>query len=706
MKASEKLLLRFIEGNDKNFIIPVYQRNYDWGKKECKKLFNDLKLIAKNKLKNYFLGSIVSIDIERDKFFIIDGQQRLTTISLLLLAMYDLVDSKQKEATKFIKERIKDEYLINKYSDDKTKKIRLKQTKKDADNFYFLVNDDIDKVDRNSGIFVNYEFFKDELKKENLDEIYNSIGELMIVDIELKKEVDDPQLIFESLNSTGLALTEADKIRNFILMNETEEKQEQYYETYWKKIEENVAFKTDKFIRDFLTYKTRNIPNIREVYFNFKNYDSNKDTDKEGLLKELLRFSKYYRFILHPAEFPDKKISELLKEIQTLEVSVFNPALLELLKDHDKNRPKDDDDDVVIDDTQLKEILQTVIDYVFRRSICDVPTNALNNIFASLISDVKKEKDFSNEQYAEILKHILIKKGSSRRFPKDNEVKESLLIKNVFRMKNKQYFLTKLENHKNKEPVDIENLIEKKKIQIEHIMPQTLTAKWKKDLGEDWETIYSQYLHTLGNLTLTGYNPELSNKSFQDKKKWFEDSRFYFNKYLTRIEKFTEKELKERTKHLTERFLEIWKYPQTSYVSDHETEQNDFYTLEDIEEIDFTGKNIVSLSVYGGKEIEVNKWNDFYVKAIKFLLEFDRGYLEKIRELGIEIGSKEKVGRGRRRPEEVIDGIYINVNFVSNRMLKHLGQIVDAIGFGRSDIKFQIEKGSDKKIKVSNKKTK
>ncbi|BBM88451.1 hypothetical protein COTS27_00130 [Spirochaetota bacterium] len=688
-----KSLLEFIQKNDK-FIIPVYQRNYDWDENQCRELFNDLKYISKNKLKDYLLGTIYSFYKEGGKErIVIDGQQRLTTIFLLLLAMRNSVSSGKRKATKFTKQGINNKYLINETRYTKKKeKIKLKQTKKDANIFDSLINDSVNKESSkskmHSNIYKNYKFFIDELNKENLkkenldlDKIYNSMEELMIVDFLLQKD-DDPQLIFQNLNATGLALAEADKIRNFILMNEDGKKQEEYHNKYWKQIEENVTFKTTEFIRDFLTHKTRSIPNIKEVYFNFKNFYSNKDTDKKGFLTELLQFSTYYRFILQPVKFPDKKISELLKEIQTLKVAVFNPALLALLADYDSNK---------IDNIQLKKILETVISYVVRRSICDIPTS--NDIFSSLIFDVKKKKNYE-QQYAEILKHNLMKKGSIRRFPKDDEVEKALLTKNVFRMKNKLYFLTKLENHKNKEPVDIEQLISGE-VQIEHIMPQRIknAPKWQKDLGKNWEPIHSEYLHTLGNLTLiiSKSNIEISNNPFKYKKQWFKKSRFYLNKYLTRIEKFTEKELNQRTKHLTKRVLEIWKYPQIQ-----ETEQNDFYTLEDVERTDFTGKKtifagkkIISLSICDDNKAKIDSWKDFYVKTIKFLLESDPRYLEKIKALpSIKIGSKDQAGR---TPRKVIDEIYVNVRPTSVSILKDLTKIVDETDFDKGKFRFWVE---------------
>ena len=690
MKAGEKELLRFIEGNDKNFIIPVYQRNYDWGTEQCKQLLSDLKSIDEENLKDYFLGSIVSIDLERGKICIIDGQQRLTTISLLLLAIYHLLDSGEKEAKYFKKEQIKDVYLINKYSDDNDKKIKLKSIKDDAKNFCGLF--DNDKLqDNSSRIVANYNFFKKELRKENLDDIFKSIQKLMIVDIELKGE-DDPQRIFESLNSTGLALSEADKIRNYILMNEEEKRQEEYYEQYWRGLEENTCFKTSEFIRDFLSYKTRKIPNQKKVYLHFKQFYSDKNIKdkKEDFLKELLRFSKYYNFILTPENFEYREISLLLEDLQTLEVNVFNPALLELFEDVKEG---------VISKDNLKTILEVIISYVFRRVICDVPTNALNKIFVALINDVKKQKDFSNEKYVDILKYNLSKKKLSAIFPTDEEVKESLLKKDIYPLKTKFYFLGKLENHNNEEKVNVDEM------QIEHIMPQKITEDWKKELGEDWREIHNKYLHTLGNLTLTGYNQKMSNLSFKKKKeKGFNDSRLYLNQSLKNLESFGKTELEERLETLTKRVIEVWTYPQSDYKpigSIKESEGNN-YSLEDEEE-DFAGKKIVSFNLLKEGEQEAKSWVDFYIKTVKFLLNKDFGYLRKFQEAGIKIVDKrypsrylekfeEEVSKKDKetRYREIMPSIILHKDLSANTVLKNLKIIVEQIGFELGDFEFTI----------------
>lgn len=274
MKANEKYLIRFLESSDTNFVIPVYQRNYDWKKEQCKQLYDDLVSMIKNNYKTHFFGTIVSIynDSARNReYLIIDGQQRTTTISLLLLAIYNLLDSGRLRSKSIIKEKILNQYLINQYSNEECK-IKLKPIKEDRNAFEKLFSKD--ELIEESNITLNYNYFYERIiiGEITIDDLYSAIERIMIVEIELKNGEDDPQLIFESLNSTGLDLTDADKVRNFILMNKPSKKQEELYNNYWNKVEKNTNYSVTQFIRDYLTMKENKIPNINKIYVNFKRY--------------------------------------------------------------------------------------------------------------------------------------------------------------------------------------------------------------------------------------------------------------------------------------------------------------------------------------------------------------------------------------------------------------------------------------------------
>ena len=336
MKVNEEALLHFLEGSDKHFIIPVYQRNYDWKREQCEQLFCDLIEIIDNNFRNHFMGTIVSIyyfDEAGREYLIIDGQQRITTLSVLLLAIYNLLDKEEIKAT-FKKEKIKEDYLVNKYL-EKEKKIRLKPIKEDNEAFLTLFDNDEDYFVKNSNITENYKYFCSKLKEceKSIDNIFDAIKRLFIVEIELKQGDDNPQLIFESINSTGLSLTPADLVRNFILMGLTDKDQKHYYEKYWNKIEKNTAYKVSDFIRHYLTYIERKIPKQDNVYYSFKKYTLSCGLNTKDLLTKLLEYSKYYnKFAL--LQEPDKDLNDVLERINKLNITVSYPFLLEIYNDY------------------------------------------------------------------------------------------------------------------------------------------------------------------------------------------------------------------------------------------------------------------------------------------------------------------------------------------------------------------------------------
>ncbi len=616
MKANEKKFTRFLEGSDKHFVIPVYQRNYDWKKEQCKQLFDDLIDISKIN-RTHFLGSIVSIyydDGEDLEYLIIDGQQRLTTLSLLLLAIYKIID-KDLLQTNVNKEQIRDEYLINKYSKD-DKKIRLKPVKNDKNAFASLFKEEEDDYIQDTNITINFQYFYERiLKKElSIDKLFLAIKQLIIVDIELKNGEDDPQLIFESLNSTGLNLKESDKVRNFILMKENFATQERYYTLYWNKIEENTNYNVSDFTRDYLTIKERSIPNKNKVYLHFKRYVTSNILNIEELLKDLLKFSTYYKKIINSKVNTDE-VSLILNKINRLESVVTYPFIMEIFEDKDN--------DIICED-DIKSILNIIVIFVFRRLICEVPTNALNKIFMVMCREIKKHNDFK-EHYVEIFKYIITRKKLTQRFPDDEEFGLKIVQKDIynFKSKNKLFLLEQLENYDNKERVDIENLISNDTLTIEHIMPQKLTPIWRESLGSDYEAIQEKYLHTLGNITLTGYNSKLSNKSFcekRDMKKGFKESRLFLNKALHNLEYWNEEEIINRANYLKDRVLKIWTFPNSEYQSEEDNFK--IFTLND-DDISFTGETIVSFKFMENKEVDIESWRDFYRKTTSILYDLD-----------------------------------------------------------------------------------
>ena len=687
MKAGEKEFLRFLEGTDKNFIIPVYQRNYNWKKEQCKRLFDDLEDIIESDFRTHFLGSIVSIYSMGQEYLVIDGQQRITTMSILLMAMYNVIKD-QCIKTNYLKseEKIMDAYLINKYARNDEDKIKLRPIIEDRIAYNKLFDDDNELIE-DSNITNNYRYFYDRILEGSvsIDDLYKAIEKLIIVEIELKNGEDDPQLIFESLNSTGLDLSEADRVRNFILMGEPSDIQEKFYNNYWYKIEKNTDNKVSDFIRNYLTIKERSIPNKNKVYISFKKYVSGNGMTIEELLKDLLKFSKYYNNIL-VSNTNDKEIDNILYRLNKLEIFVSYPFLLEVFDDYEKD---------VLNKDQLINILNTIESFILRRVICNVPTNALNKIFMSLGREIKKFTDYKSK-YDEILGYILIRKKTSQRFPDDNEFRSSFLTKDIYNLKakNKLYLLERLENFENKERVNIEELVSTNELNIEHIMPQTLTNKWKEELGEKYEEIHSKYLHTIGNITLTGYNSKLSNKSFSEKRdmdKGFKDSRLYLNKYISTIDHWNEDEIIKRSEILFDRSLDIWLYPDFGYEQ-IETNNENMFSLSD-EDINFTGESVVSFEIFK-ESYKVSNWKEFYEKLLNMLYDLDP---IKLRDIARKSFGKDSIDNRKstevtklRRPIKVSDGIYMESNIDTEAKLFMMRFLMKQFDLSLDDVNFTI----------------
>ena len=615
MKGEAKQFLKFIDGSDKRFIIPVYQRNYSWQNKHCAQLLNDLKGLIKKPDAPHFFGSIVSSHMQggkREDFLIIDGQQRLTTISILLIAIVDLLKHKKviPKDDRLI-EKITKKHLVDEYQEDQ-RKIRLKPIKDDCKAFDALFGDESDFVD-GSNVTSNFRYFRDRILNENIDidDLYDAISRLQTIDIFLEKD-DDPQLIFESLNSTGLELEEGDKIRNFILMGLSSELQEKYYEAFWNKIEKNTNFKVSDFFKDYLTLKLNRTVVIKDIYFTFKDYVKKNNDDIEALLKDLLEYSKLYAIILNPMQYQNS-FTAVLVRLSQLEFTVIFPVVLAILKRwNEKN----------LTDQEITELLRVTEIFLFRRLIVGLATNALSKIFATLDKDVTKKAQPSQlASYAEIYKYVLLNKEESSRFPNDEEFEQALFSRNIYAMssKNKAYLFSFLENEESKEQINVIERIKDGTYTIEHIMPQTLSPVWQKELGEKSQQIHEQWLHTLPNLTLTGYNSKYSNRPFKDKldvENGFKDSNLRLNQYVRECLKWTEDELVERQSRLSKKSLKLWYYPTTSYAPP--VEETNEYLLED--DFDFTGYTLVSYTLYD-VESKVQSWKEMQIDVVKYLLE-------------------------------------------------------------------------------------
>ena len=623
MNGNAQKLIKYMDGASKRFIIPVYQRNYDWKMEHCKQLYDDLVKVIRQNRKSHFFGSIVSVQSETgtmEEFLIIDGQQRLTTISLLLLAIYHLLCSgKMVSQDHQLMDKILKKYLIDEYEPEE-KRIKLKPIKNDQKAFGILFDIDEERIP-DSNLTINYQYFYERMQREELsiDELFDAICKLEIINISLNHE-DNPQLIFESLNSTGLDLSEGDKIRNYILMGLPNDQQTKFYEKYWNRIENHTDYDVSSFVRDYLSIKLQSTPNMNSVYPAFKKYvEDAAQADIEPLLKDLLEYAKRYALLLRGG-YSDESLNGCIYRLNRLSTSVTRPFLLEALRLRENG---------ILSADELIEIFQFTENYLFRRTICDLPTNALNKIFLLLHREIIR-MDGSEENYAEKFKYALLSKRERARYPSDDEFAESMSTRNIYSMnpKNKLYLFERLENAGTGETKDVWGHLDRGEYSIEHIMPQHLTAAWVAALGEESEMIHANWLHRLANLTLTAYNSCYSNSSFADKRDMahgFKDSGLRVNQWIGQKDKWGLPELEERDQLLRNRVIGIWPYPISSY---HPPEkQMDSVSLD--EDIILTGR-ILSKYSFKGAEQPVASWTDMYQQVITMLHSENKAILAKL----------------------------------------------------------------------------
>ena len=623
MNGNAQKLIKYMDGASKRFIIPVYQRNYDWKMEHCKQLYDDLVKVIRQNRKSHFFGSIVSVQSETgtmEEFLIIDGQQRLTTISLLLLAIYHLLCSgKMVSHDRQLTDKILKKYLIDEYEPEE-KRIKLKPIKNDQKAFGILFDKDEERIP-DSNLTINYQYFYDRIQREELsiDELFDAICRLEIINISLNHE-DNPQLIFESLNSTGLDLSEGDKIRNYILMGLPNDQQAKFYEKYWNRIENHTDYDVSSFVRDYLSIKQQSTPNMNSVYPAFKKYvEDAEQVDIEPLLKDLLEYAKRYALLLRSGH-SDERLNGCIYRLNRLSTSVTRPFLLEVLRLRENG---------VLSADELIEIFQFTESYLFRRTICDLPTNALNKIFLLLHREIVR-MDSSEENYAEKFKYALLSKKERARYPSDEEFAECMSTRNIYGMnpKNKLYLFERLENAGTGETKDVWGHLDRGEYSIEHIMPQHLTAAWVTALGEEHEMIHTNWLHRLANLTLTAYNSRYSNSPFADKRDMahgFKDSGLRVNQWIGQKDKWGLPELEERDQLLRNRVIGIWPYPTSSY---HPPEkQMDSVSLD--EDIILTGR-ILSKYSFKGAEQPVASWADMYQQVITMLHAENKAVLTKL----------------------------------------------------------------------------
>ena len=565
MEAKQKKIVEFLSTANTQFTIPVYQRNYNWIEHHCKILFNDIIEASSNdKITSHFLGSIVYIhegvySISKREFSIIDGQQRLTTINLLLCALYNKAQEFNQLDTA---DMIYNRYLTDPYmpGPDKSKLVPV------GDNYFIYRNLLANKVDElyqkysDNNMLINFIYFKNQITNSNqIDIILKGIEKLIYADTALERGKDDPQRIFESLNSTGLDLSQGDLIRNYILMNLDREAQQHIYEDYWTVLEENTrTYKSNKvyyciseFIRDYLTLMFGKIPNQSKVFEQFKQqYNFNSFAELETTMREITNYSTIYSKLLYPEKEADAELSKQFNYLKSLDQGVINPFILGVYHDYLSN---------IIDKSTLIQVYELVQSYLLRRYICGENSNSLNKTFMNLYLKIQRER------YYESIEEVLLK----TKFPDDKQLKIDLKLKPIYKDREKLlYMFDRIENYNHREFVNVYQ----ENITIEHIFPQKPSIVWERFLSTSEFDKMLELKDTISNLTLTGSNSSLGNKTFIEKRdmpmKGFKDSKLFLNAWICEQDEWNLEKLENRFNLLYQYIIEIWKMPETKQIKD------------------------------------------------------------------------------------------------------------------------------------------
>lgn len=688
IEAREKEILNeLISGTKCQFVIPVFQRNYDWRIKDCKRLFEDIIDLAQDTIhpdRKHFMGAFVCkfnkfIDTSFNEYILIDGQQRLTSIILILKVLYDHLGNLGDEYEE-TRQEIKETYLINKFAKDSNLKLKLKPNKVDNENFIKLMNDE--EVDEESTIGRNYNEFKKMIStmSVSINDFYNAIQRLEGVVVFLD-ESDNPQLIFESLNSTGLELNDVDLIRNFLLMNCKATIQDELYSKYWLKIEQLLDENFLQFIRDYLSLKNGIVtPNTKNVaYTTYQKFYRNSGLDTEEALKDLYEKSKIYKRLIKPTS-KNKDLLSALTDYVSLEIKTTYPLVFGLLID---NEPDELGNKNISDDT-LAKILRLLETYLIRRNICNLAGGGMSQVMASLYNDLIKKhgENFYKNTYEKVAM-ALVGISTKAYMPKDDEFIREFSTRDMFHSRNIFYILKRMELiNQGKEIINFENLT------IEHVMPQTLSLDWKKYLDrDDYEAFHEAYLHRIGNLTLTAYNTEMSNKLYKEKKSHIDFSRLTLNGYFKDIDDWKdEKAINDRAAYLSEITLKLWPYPKVKNI-DYIAIESHFLLADD--NYDYNGTTPAGISIGTWNKV-FDSWTDLYIETLQFIYK-EKGSLlisTLLRNdlLNMQTPIISKNNKDLRRSKKLADDYYIEINNNTETKIKIIKFVLNKLQYEAEEV--------------------
>jgi uncharacterized protein with ParB-like and HNH nuclease domain len=666
MEAKQNSITKFMQQQDAQFFIPVYQRNYDWREEQCKQLLKDVFLVgSENKFDSHFIGSIVYIQLNlitgAPELTIIDGQQRLTTLTLFIAA---LAKRASEAGMVELAKKLSNRFLINEEMND-NEKLKLKPIKKDDFALKYILGLYHSEIHEFSRVIENYKYFYENITQDKIDLAYKGFQKLVFIEIALEKAKDDPQKIFQSLNSTGLDLSQSDLIRNYILMKLDNKTQIKIYEKYWIEIERNTTetfsknSKMSDFIRDYLTFKFSSIPNQSKVFEVFREkYQFNNEEELSELLEDIKLYSRFYNYFINPDIAPYDTIKGNLRLIKKLQINVSYPFLLQVFKAHH---------DKIINENVINEVLEVIQSFTWRRFICGVATNALNKIFMDLYKSVDEEN------FVDSLYNNLASKRGSQRFPNDDEVLKELAIKDMYyiQSKNRTYFLERLENYGHRIQTTVENNPD---VSIEHILPQKPSSGWKEQLNDEFEEM-KKFVNTAANLTLSAFNSELSNSTFDVKRdypdKGYIHSPLRIDKFLGSIDKWDISNLIQRRKWIEQRFLQIWKYPDVSVEG---YDSSDDVNILDIS-FEIAKHRTIEYYIFFDEKYDNPSWQHLYktVASVMFEREPDMFLETELKDkLKITINKDDLL-----RPIQISQSYFIESNYSAQDIVKRVQKILE-----------------------------
>lgn len=673
-----------IEKNKRVFKVPVYQRNYDWSNVQCEKLYQDIMLAHKRDHK-HFTGTIVYIvglnGSNLSEVLIIDGQQRLTTVYILLKALYDAA----KGVSVRIEEEIQ-EVMFNRNCDEKYK-VKLKPIKSDNEQLLLLIKDKMDDMDRNSNIYKNYILFKSMIKETvdagyELGDILDGIKKLEMVEIILdKSQGDEPQKIFESINSTGLDLSLADLIRNYLLMDD--ENQDELYEDYWSEIEKNVGYRNlGDFVINFLNSNITKAVNANNAYLLFKEHCEQNHLSHEDVLKKLKRTSRYYGAFVGENHYYSKEITGYLRSFDTIKQTTVLPLIFRIFTDYEDGH---------IDDKTLCKVLNYLLTYYVRVTACEINKN-LSKFMKSMYDRVIDGTTYDG--YYERFVVFLNGLKASGRMPSDEEFEYALLYKPLYKKPICKFVLSAIENS-TKEHIEVSNLT------IEHILPQKENAAvWKKEVGENYSRVYEVYLHTLGNLTITGHNSELGTKSFRDKKEIIRanSKAVILNREVLSADTWNEDAILHRAKVLAARLIEEFNYEDIR--SDFMGDSDSGFSLDS--GLNLTNTKPSSFS-FSGEYTKVTSWAEVLTKFMTVAYDLNTALLSDLAAKDYMIPNATNVyitnDKRKLRKGKEIDrsGIYYESNLSANTTISFIRDMMvqmdlesEEFAFTLSEVPFDI----------------